>query len=68
MVYPCDVNNSIDIINECNFLKLVWTAGDDAGRIELLSKRNMTFQKTNENDFWIRDQSHTTYLKYSEIN
>jgi len=64
----CDVDGSIDIINECNFLKLVWTAGNDNGRIELISKKNISFQKTNEEDFIIKNNEDTIYLKYSEIN
>ena len=68
MVYPCNVDNSVDIYNDCNFFKLVWTSGDDTGRIDWIPKTSAIFQKINNNEFWIRDNDHTVYLKYSEIS
>jgi len=82
MVYPCNVDQSVSFYNQCNFLKICWGTGtdevsdpftydiasDDAGRCDYINKKNMTVQQTNPDEFWIRDNDHTIYLKYSEIS
>lgn len=68
MVYPCDVDLSVQIYNECNYFKLVWTAGDDSGRIDYIPKATAIIQAINTDEFFIRDNDHTIYLKYSEIS
>jgi hypothetical protein len=64
----CNVDESVQVYNECNFLKFVWTSGNDAGRVDYFNKKNVTIQQTNTGEFWIRDNDHTLYLKYSEID
>jgi len=64
----CNVDESVQVYNDCNFLKFVWTSGDDSGRVDYFNKKNVTIQQTNTNEFWIRDNDHTLYLKYSEID
>jgi len=64
----CYVDESVEIYNECNYFKLIWTSGDDAGRIDYIPKSSAIIQATNSNEFFIRDNDHTIYLKYSEIS
>jgi hypothetical protein len=68
MVYPCNVDLSVEIYNECNYYKIVFTAGDDAGRVDYIPKASAVLQLTNNNDLWIRDNDHTVILKYSEVS
>ena len=82
MVYPCNVDQSVSFYNQCNFVKICWGTGtdevsdpftydiasDDAGRCDYINKKNMTVQQTNPDEFWIRDNDHTIYLKYSEVS
>lgn len=68
MVFPCDVDESVEIYNDCNFLKLVWVAGDDTGRIDYIPKNNVRIQKNNTNEFSLYYESYETNLQYSEIS
>jgi hypothetical protein len=68
MVYPCNVDQSVQIYNECNYYKFVWTSGDDTGRIDYIPKKDAVLQQVNTDEFWIRSEDHTLYLKYSEID
>jgi len=64
----CNVDQSVEIYNDCNYFKFIWTSGDDNGRIDYIPKLNAVIQKINSDEFWIRDNNHTLYLKYSEIS
>jgi hypothetical protein len=64
----CNVDESVQVYNECNFLKFVWLSGNESGRVDYFAKKNITIQQTNTGNFWIRDNAHTLYLKYTEID
>jgi len=64
----CTPAGSVQIFDDGEFIKFVWTGGDDAGRTDSLLKTNITIQQTNSTDWWIRENNHTIFLKYAEID
>lgn len=64
----CYVDESVQIYNECNFIKFIWTAGVEVGRVEYFSKKNLSISQINTTEFSIRDGVHLLTLKYTEID
>lgn len=64
----CIVNESVQLVNECNYFKFVWVAGDEAGRVDYIPKSKALIQKANATQFSITDNNHMVYLDYAEIS
>lgn len=65
---PCENDSTISVYNDCIWYKFVYTGGDDDGRIDYLIKANVTIQYVNANEWWIRENGHTQYFSYDQMD